>query len=272
MVMKKDSSIIECTTAVDNRAMDHRLRALFATGMDADSFHTAAPFWMQERSVDAPDRSTYIETETNVYPNQGIVTIADRTDRLNIYNKGLYEVEVTDDKYRTVALTLFRSFRRETGVAEPSLMGRLFRELSFEFALDFKPAEENPAEAMVRGTDWRVGIRSKCYSYDPKQGGGNPKPSESRGLLEVSGGGLVLSSFRCSSDWGHVLRLFNPSETAAEGTVIFYRDIASCTRLSLEEKAIAEVPVSGSRIQVRAGAGEIMTYGVELAPPTSATQ
>jgi mannosylglycerate hydrolase len=261
--LKKGSSLIECATELENRAMDHRMRMLFATGLSTREYATSTPFWMQRRPIELADRSEYIETETNVFPNQGIITIADKTDRISIYNRGLYEVEVIDDKSRIVALTLFRSFRKETGVAEASELGRLFKELRFECALDFRPASDSTAESMIRGTDWRVGTQTTCYGFGTGSAESESVPHPA-GFLSVDGAGLVLSSFRRIAEDSFVLRVFNASESHTNGRVKFGRAVARCTRTDLNESALVEVPVEGRQVAVSADPGEILTLKLEF--------
>lgn len=262
--LRKGSSVIECATEVENRAMDHRLRVLMKTDLSADVFSTATPFWMQPREIKFPDRSSYIETETNVYPNQGIITIADEADRVNVYNRGLYEVELIDDRSRAIALSLFRSFRRETGASEPSKLGRLFRELLFKYALDFRSSPEDESEAMIRGTDWRVGVRSRCYGFGDTSGDSSTPTGEPAGYLSLIGTGLVLSSFRRGGEWPFVLRVFNATALPTEGSVDFSRTIARCSYLTLLETVLEDIQPEGHRIPLKAKPGEIMTIGLSF--------
>lgn len=82
------------------------------------------PFFFQEREIKRLDMHDYVEVETDVFPNQGVVALKDSKDSLVLYNKGLYEVEVLDDNSHSINLTLFRSFKNEVGrnVGEMSFM------------------------------------------------------------------------------------------------------------------------------------------------------
>jgi mannosylglycerate hydrolase len=113
--IRMDSRRIDFTSTVDNTIRDHRLRVLFPTGINTEVFYTSTPFDIYKRNTQRTDNSDYSEIDTKVSPNQGVAIIKDTENSFSLFNKGLYEVEVIDDDSKTLALTLFRSFRKEVG-------------------------------------------------------------------------------------------------------------------------------------------------------------
>jgi hypothetical protein len=62
--MKKGSSRLEFRTVVDNNVSEHRLRVLFPTCLNTEKFYSSTPFYLQDRAIAKPDRSSHVETES----------------------------------------------------------------------------------------------------------------------------------------------------------------------------------------------------------------
>jgi mannosylglycerate hydrolase len=252
ITMRKESPILDFKSVIDNRSGEHRVRVLFPTYIDSDRFFASTPYWLQERSIIKPDRSNYIEKETGVFPNQGIVLIKDQKDSLALYNRGLYEIEVTEDKSHTLALTLFRSFRSEVG-RDRGEMSFMFRTMTFEYALDFMPGEN----AVIKGEAWRAGIKGLCT--DCHQGF---LPS-SKTFLQLDIKGAVLASFRKDEKGMAVLRLYNPSEKALSGTLGLPEEPKEVYLLNLNDENAGSISYTGNTIPLKLEKAQILSLGLK---------
>ena len=252
--MKKASPRLEFEIHVENNIADHRLRVLFPTFINTDVFSTSTPFYLQERKINKGDWSDYWEPETGVAPNQGVVLIRDDQDSLALYNKGLYEVEITDDESHTAALTLFRSFRKEVDMdfAEMALMKR---EMNFEFALEFGKAKSYE-ELMLNGESWRTGIRAV---YTQAHTGKLPAVSS---FLDIRIPYVILSSYKKNADGMEVLRIYNYTVNETKGDVIFPFDIRKAYILNLNEEIVSDLSFCANKLSLELGPGQILTAGV----------
>ena len=102
LTMYRKSARLDLRTVVDNRSKDHRMRACFPTGLEAEVVHCDGHFEVVERSI----RDKPWPTE----PQLRWVDITDGKCGLAVINHGLPEYEIADDESRTIRLTLFRSF------------------------------------------------------------------------------------------------------------------------------------------------------------------
>ena len=236
VTMVKDSDLLDITTQVDNTAYNHRLRVLFPTGMNCDTFFTQTPFDMQEWPVKKPDWSTYREVETNVNPIQGTLFMQDGVDCFELYTKGLYEVEVCECD-RTVALTLFRAFPNEVAQKQADA-GRMQREMTFEYAVGFGRSA-TPARALIGANHWKLGTKDCETGKHP----GTLPTSLSFMTLDTQN--AVLSALY-DQNGQTVLRLYNPSDAADSVTVSFRRAVkGACLTDFLGGKAAAVNRIEG---------------------------
>lgn len=253
--MKKGSSKLEFTTFINNELCEHRVRALFPCNINADRFFTSTPFCLQERGVEKLDWSDYNETETGVVPNQGIAVIKDEKDCLAIYNRGLYELEVMEDESRTIALTLFRSFKKEVfrDVGEISFMKM---EMKFEYALDFRDGNVNLEELMIDGEAYRTGIKAVCT------GSHEGLLRLSNSFLSVNIPGAVLSALKRGNGGMTIVRIYNCTKKETSGSIAFFKPLSRAFLLNLNEEVTGDMVYKENMIYVQMKPWKIMTMGV----------
>jgi alpha-mannosidase len=106
---------VEIRTELDNTARDHRLRALFATGVQTEVADAQGQFEVVRRPVALPaeERARVPEfdeeQEVSYHPQRAVVDVSDAGGGLAVLNRGLpeYEAEPGADGV-TLALTLLR--------------------------------------------------------------------------------------------------------------------------------------------------------------------
>jgi len=253
--MKNGSSKLEFNTSVDNNISEHRLRVLFPTYLSTDKFYSSTPFYLQERNIIKPDRSNYAEFDTGVFPNQGVVMLKDNVDCFALYNKGLYEIEIMEDTSRTVALTLFRSFKNEVG-RDKGELNFMKRNINFEYALEFAPADIGQGDIMISGELWRSGVMSTCT--DNHIGSLDTKAS----FLNIDIPGAVLSSFKSGKEGMTVIRLYNCTDDDTEGTISLYSIPKKVFLLDLNEQIIEEKAFKNNTLNVQLKPAKILTLGL----------
>jgi len=253
--MKKGSPRLEFKSCIDNNIGEHRVRVLFPSFIYTDKFFTSTPFCIQERNIKKPDWSSYVEAETGVYPNQGVVMLKDANDSFSLFNKGLYEVEVTEDESRTVALTLFRSFRNEVG-RDSGEMSFMYRSMVFEYAVEFNSSKVSSGDIMVSGESWRTGIKALCT--DTHKG---CLPGE-LSFLNINIPGAVFSSFRNCMGGMKAVRLYNCMNEAVSGSITVFRAPEKVFLLNLNDEVIGETGFEGNEVHVNMKPAQILTLGL----------
>lgn len=93
-------------TSIDNKAKDHRIRALFPTDLNAATHHVDSMFEVAERNIEP---ATEWMNPSNTQHQQAFVDISNETAGLTVANFGLNEYEVLRDGRNTIAITLLRS-------------------------------------------------------------------------------------------------------------------------------------------------------------------
>ena len=251
----RDSPRLEARIIADNTVPLHRLRLLFPTDMQTDSYYTHTPFDMCRWDVQKPDNTRGTETETNVSPMQGVMCLSAGEDTFALYSKGLYEVEVMDNPSRTVAITLFRAYMYETGQLERT-EANLRRTMTFDCAIDLLPAFA-PAEVALRGADYRAGIQAL---HTPQHPGSLPA-SRSLAVIESTPAGAVLSSFE-HRDNAFLLRLYNAGTADCDVTVRPCRPLASAVTVDLQNRETGVLD-AGDELRFSMGAKKIMTLRLQ---------
>lgn len=235
----RDRPLVSAAISLTNTCAGHRLRLLVPAPFDARHFHHATPFALDRSEIGREDDTDSMEPETGVLPNQGVIVLSDSRGTLGLYNRGLYECEVIDGDDLAVAVTLLRSFASEVGRSRGE-MSFLLRPLSYDVAFDFGEAGVTPEQMLVRGADWRCGLRSLCGAPPPTPASppvaaalGEYRPS--RSLLRLDGP-VVLSSVRHRDDGTMLVRVFNPGVEPASAEFTFESSVRTITPLMPDEE------------------------------------
>ena len=214
-----DADRVEITTTIDNRARDHRLRAIFATGRAARSHVAGEQFaWVRRPNRIAP-KAGWAEQPPDTAHVQDFVAISDVVGGVVVTADGLPEYAVLGDG-REIALTLLRcvgflsrgDLPERRGHAGPQLEtpgAQLQGRWSMRYAV-IPLASESALASAARS--------AREFHEPPLLGRGRPG---TRLALETDGA-VELSALRP----GHapntvVLRLANPSPAEASARARF---------------------------------------------------
>ena len=131
--LRPGSDRLEVSTAVHNTVADHRLRMLFPSGANAQTYLADSPFDAVERSIALnPQNHLYRELEVETKPQQTWTCVHHGKRGIAVVSSGLLESAVRDIPERTLALTLFRSTRRTVHTdGEPE--GLLLDKMQFHY-------------------------------------------------------------------------------------------------------------------------------------------
>ena len=109
ITLGKDSRRVDITTEFDNNVRDHRLRALFPSGINSEYSEAETPFDVVKRKVKLPEFEDWFEDPSPFHPQQNFVDVNDGMCGLLLANKGLNDYELKEDG--VVAITLIRAIQ-----------------------------------------------------------------------------------------------------------------------------------------------------------------
>lgn len=104
--LEAGNGMVKVHTRFNNQAKDHRLRALFPTGIVTDHHYADSIFEVAKRA-NQPAKEWI--NPSNAQHQQGFVYVTDGSQGLMVANQGLHEYEVLRDGRNTIAVTLLRA-------------------------------------------------------------------------------------------------------------------------------------------------------------------
>jgi len=269
---------VDVTLEVDNRASDHRLRALCETGTRALTHQCGAAFAMLERSNRFEVRRRWIEPPTSEACVHDFVAVKGATKGLAVGVDGLREYSVLHDG-GTVAITLLRAVGFLSRGDLPERHGHAGPELatpsaqcigSRSYRYTVVPIDEQIDVARAA----RI-VREWLSAPIAVLGDGRP-----RSLMSFVDPAtpLVLTSLRAGPDGTLVVRIANPEREEVSGTLRFDRAIRASRPVDLREgdqslgnngldviRTAAPLDIDGSLARAHLAPYEIATWIVQLA-------
>jgi alpha-mannosidase len=259
--------------SVENRARDHRLRVLFATGAaTVDTVRADSAFAVVERPARrATVETPRLETPVSAAPMLSLVDAGDHACGATVVTDGLVEYEVVPGDGARVAVTLMRCVgalsreglaTRPAGHAGPGLAtpGGQCPGLH-TFRLAFEPRAAPPLETSL--------IRSaRAWLHPPRlfpaAGGGRwPARLSLVSVASEGAGGAVVSALKKTDDRESLLlRLFNPGAADAHVHVRCALPIARAFAVDFLERSQQEVPVAEGQVALTLPGGRIQTLEV----------
>lgn len=120
--LEKNSSLVKVDIEVKNKAIEHRVRVLFRTGIESVESIADQQFGTIRRPVYLSEVENWRENGWNekprtIEPMQSFVSLANDHENVSIITDCVREYQITGEKFDTIALTLFRS-TPEMGKAE----------------------------------------------------------------------------------------------------------------------------------------------------------
>ena len=237
-----DSRALDVEMQIDNKAKDHRLRAVVRTGLDSDFTQALSPFDVvthDKREID-----TRICNETR--HNSGFVSIADGENRMTVENAGVYGYENLQSERGTLALTVLRATGRvwpeeATGAPEDDAWlapeNQCLRAVRIHLALRPGRADE-PLDALTFASlAFQNPLLVGGYAVDGRKFlGGRPALQDANiaeffypadrypeaklprrfGMLTLEGGAQVTACKLAMDGDAVILRMFNPADSAAQ--------------------------------------------------------
>lgn len=115
VALRSGDPLIHFNVDLDNQALSHRLRVVFATDIASRFSYADQPFGIIKRPVALPELDVWEEEEwqekpISIEPMQSFVNLHDEGHGFTVFTEGVREYEIIGEHYDTIALTLFRTF------------------------------------------------------------------------------------------------------------------------------------------------------------------
>lgn len=258
---------VRITIELDNSVEDHRLRALFPTGLAVASASASDHFMVMERPVALPRDDGWYQPAQGLYHTDGFVDVSDGTHGLSVFTKGLPEYEMLPGMDNAIAITLFRSvgflsrdgnpvarghLGRPSGLNGPFLPtpgAQCKRRMRFELAV--YPHAGTWDEALVCKHAMAFQVPFKCvaktsqpYFYEPRPVVSPTKlfPSDAEGFITVAPESLVVSAVKRAEEGnGVVVRVYNPTRRSLHATMSFSFEISMASVVNLNEDFVESI-------------------------------
>jgi mannosylglycerate hydrolase len=253
---------VELSLAFENRARDHRLRAVFPTGFSSVTHSTAeTAFGVIERPIEPEASIGWREATSPTYAQRRFVCVEQDGQGLALLNKGLPEYEVSPDG--RIWLTLLRSvgwlsrddLTTRSGPAGPAYAtpeAQCLGSHTFDYAIVPYQSGWSQAELFREAEDYWLPLAARSVQGIRP---GDLQPLPFAAFLHVEPPQAVLSCLKPAEDNdGIILRLFNPDPTPITARLTLGLPVTSAWHTKLNEEVQTEAVIvtsqAGSEITV----------------------
>lgn len=270
VTLRRGSRLIEIVTRLDNRVRDHRLRACFPTGLQAQQSHADGHFAVISRQIAMPHVSGWAHAPTPTRHQRYFVDLNDGKCGLAILNRGLPEYEVIPLR-NVIALTLLRGvgwLSRPDLLTRPGDVGpswetpeaQCLGQHRFEYAIlphaggwegVYREAYNYSAPMHIVRGDEHEGFDPEEIELEKMEGPVTmkhiPRTGELPGelsFLSIQPEALVLSAVKRSerSDC-LIVRFYNIKAEPLTAKVRLFRQVAEAFRVNLNEERIEPLKI-----------------------------
>ena len=248
---------VDFKTVVTNRMENHRLRALFPSGIDARYSFADGQFDVLRRNVQP---SEIWQNPCNSHRTQAFAGLESETshDALMVANRGLHEYEILRDGHNTLAVTLLRAVGQigDWGVF-PTPLGQKIGTWTLEYSLIPYDVDRR-ADAYAEG--YTFSYPSVVAMGTTKHTGTLPAAAE---YVRFDSEYIRMTAFKKAEDRDTaILRLFNTTAETVTLTVEVSPLFTEAKLTNLAEVRQADLTITDGKIVLEIPAKKILT--VEL--------
>ncbi|TCJ16941.1 hypothetical protein E0L93_09615 [Rubrobacter taiwanensis] len=268
--LRPGSRRVDIRTEFDNRALDHRLRVLFPTGLKVRESIAETAFGVVRRPTLPEDSEGWRERMSGIHGQRRFVCVEENGTGLAVLNKGLPEYEATDEG--EVFLTLLRSvgwLSRDdlavrpvpAGPAVPTPEAQCPGPQVFEYSLVPYAGGWESAGVYRHAEEIWVSLQGKAVQRDRRYAG--YEPLEHASFLEIHPETVILSALkRAEEGEGLILRVFNASDKTVCTKLKFGLPLVSAQRVNLNEEGGESVEVRDNAVHLAIGGARIETLRI----------
>ena len=245
---------LKVNTTVINNAEDHRVSALFPTGIDNGKYTVNQAFSFVERKS-----GIYLESATSVElpcierQMGGIIYTKNDDGGLAIIAKGgLHEAGVMEDG--TIKLTLLRAFPRVV-LQNLQTEGQVKGETSYEYIILPFDKDMTDAELQIKQDILSAGYDNIYYK--------GKLTDDVISDMNIVGRKLVYSTANPKNK-GVEVRIYNPTNESVSDEIVFGKEISNAHFTDLDGNILEECSKAGKNIKLTLSPYEIATLLIEF--------
>lgn len=263
--LKKGAKALEVVTTIDNKARDHYFKVCMPTGLHAEKTWAEGSFMVTEFPVRPSDDGEVRGSELARHPAQLWYDLADDANGFAVLTDATKDYEILEDcEDQTLAMGLVRCTRLRIACDN-----RLWMEYpgdessqslrSFTYRYAFLPHTGRWEEAGLYNEALAFNAPLKVCEFGRQKGLFGAEKS----FLRIEGDNLVLSSVTKTEEGAVSVRLYNPTDHAVAGRLVFGFDIESAASVRLDGKVKETLPVADNAVELTVGRGKIVTVEVK---------
>lgn len=259
----KGDPVLSIRTALDNRALDHWVRAIFPTGIETKHSHADSHFDVVTREIAVPPSDDWVEIAVGTHPLRTFVDLNDSEVGLSVFTRGLFEYEVLREEGNPIAISLLRGCRIKLMVSEekkqelPDLGVQCLGMQTFEYGVYAHGGDWAAGGSLRQARRWATPVR--CV----QAGRGHGDLPASNSLFSVDAADVLVTAVKAAEDGnGTIVRLFNPTTTMQAVRLTWNRPIRSAGLVRMDESSVAELKPDGERVVIDADPKKIVTVRI----------
>ncbi len=269
---------IDIRTVFENKAKDHRLRAVFPTDIKTSHSDAESQFDIIRRKIDLPTVTDWKEPPAPTHPQQSFVTISDEKKSLTLINQGLPEYEALQTKNgAALTLTLLRCVgwlsredlktrRGRAGPIIPTPEAQCLGEHEFRYALIPNKQGGKNKPVWLEAYNHNTPLLAQAT---PQHLGSLPKKHT---FLQITPETVLVSAFKKAEykEAGILLRAYNLDPGKNKFEIKTYREVKQAHLLNLDEtpksseKESELLQTSQNKIQLKINPHQIITTQIDL--------
>jgi alpha-mannosidase len=291
--LKKGNKVMHINFNIDNRSCDHRLRAIFKTGIAENFTYSSIPFDIIKR-----DNRKVLEGSSNGdQPNSGLICLENKDRGVAVVNEGIFEYEHLLGDEGLLAITLVRA---NEYISKTMVGGSVYkidefwhvpgnqciRNIELDAGISFYTGDfitnnikslsdsfQNPMLVCYQPVDMKIfdggrpvvqasGVAETFFRDDPFK---NIILPYNRKLIELKGSNIQLSALKKAEKGNSlVVRVYNSAPEEREFALKYYKPYHSVKRINLNEEFIENIQIEMDCTKpVKIKSGEIQTLLID---------
>ena len=247
ITLEKGSKRVDFKVEIYNNIKDHRLRAVYPTGIKADFSLAHGHFTVDKRPIVKASDGAY-EPDMQTLPMQTFAEISDDKRAVDFISDSLTEFEAKEDG--NVFLTLLRCVRNT--ICTEMRVASCYPEQDGSQCLGKQTATYSLYPHKSGETE-ETFIQAQRFNIVPSaiqisgSSNGDIKPGTS--FIEVENKKLIISALKKAEDRDSViLRVYNPTEETVSSKIKLYKKPEKCYIVNLNEERLGEFDINAEAV------------------------
>lgn len=267
VTVPKHKQVMTVKIELNNKAKDHRLRALIPTGI-ASAFSTsdnqfgAIKRAVVDSAIHVWEKEDWDERPDPIYPMLSYVSLADEGYGVSVLTNSTREYEIIGEPFDVIAITLFRSIGflgkegmlrrpgRPSGIKLPTPDSQMLGELTLDFAIATHSSEQNVAR-LAKDYLTPIEFYNKIPHDAIRLNKSNVTTPLEHSLFHEMEPNLVLSTLKKAEKEDRLLlRFYNTRNSVETSSWVFNPTIKQAHIANLNEQALEEVHVENNQLRI----------------------